>query len=75
MSRDMHPTRGTRIPPKGLQSPLEAADPTGRQGLIKLHLQVQYALLPSYSIYSSSTGERPSTECVEVEFSEVDLLG
>jgi hypothetical protein len=34
-NRDMHPTRGTRIHPKGLQSPLEECHPTGRQGQIK----------------------------------------
>src|SRR5215217_3024456 len=31
----MHPTRRTRIHPKGLQSPLEGQGPTGRQGRIK----------------------------------------
>ena len=32
MSSDMHPTRGTRIHPKGLQSPLEAkATPQGHR--------------------------------------------
>jgi hypothetical protein len=36
ISRDMHPTRGTRIPPKGLQSPLEGLpNPTGTQGRVK----------------------------------------
>src|SRR5215204_5586100 len=31
----MHPTRGTRIHPKGLQSPLEGGHPTERLGQIK----------------------------------------
>jgi hypothetical protein len=33
ISSDMHPTRGTRIHPKGLQSPLESrATPQGHRG-------------------------------------------
>ena len=36
MSSDMHPTRGTRIHPKGLQSPLEGhRHPTETQGQIR----------------------------------------
>ena len=32
MSRDIHPTRGTRIHPKGLQSPLEVGHPQRDRG-------------------------------------------
>ena len=39
MSSCIHPTRGTRIHPKGLQSPLEGPASAGRQEQIRLRLQ------------------------------------
>jgi hypothetical protein len=76
MSRDTHPTRGTRIHPKGLQSPLEGRPPHGETGTNKGSI-CRYNMLDSLLKASPlrARGEDHSTECVEGVFYEIRLSG
>src|SRR5215208_3559920 len=68
----MHPTRGTRIHPKGLQSPLGAGHPTGTQEQIKAPFAGTICSISFLKIHLFEHGrEAHSPECVEGEFSEV----
>src|SRR5215204_4137977 len=73
MSRDRHPTRGTRIHSKGLQSPLEAGPhPTGTQGQIKAPFAGTICSTSfSKPLLFKHWREAHSTKCVEGKFCEL----
>jgi hypothetical protein len=75
MSNDMHPTRGTRIHPKELQSPLEGRPPHRDTGRIKAPFAGTIYSTPFLKPLLFEHGrEALSPECVEDEFSKVGCL-
>src|SRR5687768_6868947 len=69
----MHPTRRTRIHSKGRLSPLEGLQPHRDTGANKGSI-CRYNMLDSLlKVSPLRARERPSTECVEGAFSEVEL--
>src|SRR5215213_7536014 len=71
----MHPTRGTRIHPKELQSPLEGG-PTGTQGRIKAPFAGTILSTPFLkSLLFEHGREAHSNKCVEGVFCELRLNG
>jgi hypothetical protein len=63
MSSDMHPTRGTRIPPKGLQPPLEAGATPGETGANKgsiCRYNMLDSLLKASPLRARKRGPQPS---------------
>jgi hypothetical protein len=84
MSRDMHPTRGTRIPSKGLQSPLEGRVPRRDTGANKgsiCRYNMLDSLLKASPLRALERSPQPSAWKVNsanfacTEFSEGRLLG
>src|SRR5215211_1945379 len=76
MSSDMHPTRRTRIHPKGVQSPLEGLAPTGRQGRIKAPFAGTICSTSFLKLLLFEHGrEAHPTKCVEGEFCELRIDG